>query len=279
MKLPQIYQYLDYRHYLKDYYEARKATRGSQFSYRSFARDGGFASPNFLKLVMEGQRNLGKEGIGAFIQALKLNKSEGSFFEALVYFNQAKDDQERSKRYEVLSRFKKFREVREIEASQFEYYNNWYHPVVRELTLLPEFKEDPDWIARRLYPPITKEQAAYSLKLLERLGFVARNAQGKLEATERVISTAKEVQNLAVGHFHRHMLEKARDSLSSTPPEWRDISSVTIALSKKGFLEAKRRIQDFRRELNVLLSEEKNPEVIYQLNFQIFNLSRLPWLN
>lgn len=51
----EVYGYLDYRAFLADLYTAKKA-RG--FSYRSFSRRAGLSSPNYLKLVIDGQRNL-----------------------------------------------------------------------------------------------------------------------------------------------------------------------------------------------------------------------------
>ena len=47
-----------------------KATK-PQFSYRYFSRVAGFSSPNFLKLVAEGQRNLSPKSIAKFAKKLR----------------------------------------------------------------------------------------------------------------------------------------------------------------------------------------------------------------
>jgi uncharacterized protein (TIGR02147 family) len=73
------------------------------------------------------------------------------------------------------------------------------------------------------------------------------------------------------------MIQRAAESIERTLPEKRDISSLTIALSEEKFKEAKRRIQEFRRELNILLSEDGKADSVYQINFQIFNLSEVSW--
>ena len=59
-------------------------------------------SPSFLKLVTDGQRNLGPDGVRGFTKALKLTKEEASFFANLVGFNQARDDGERNEWYRRL---------------------------------------------------------------------------------------------------------------------------------------------------------------------------------
>jgi len=106
-----------------------------------------------------------------------------------------------------------------------------------------------------------------------------RHESGKFFSIEGVRTRAKdrEVASLAIANYHRGMILRASDSLEKTPGEKRDISSLTVALNKKKFEETKRRIQEFRRELNVLLSEEKEPDSVYQINFQIFNLSEVSW--
>src|SRR5690349_5207588 len=52
-----VYEYLDYRAFLRDHYAAKKAASRA-FSYRSFSKRAGVSSPNYLKLVIEGKRNL-----------------------------------------------------------------------------------------------------------------------------------------------------------------------------------------------------------------------------
>lgn len=275
--MPNIFKYLDYRHYLKDYYRDKKAQQGSTFSYRSFSRLAGFSSPNFLKLVMEAERNLSADGIARFSKGLRLNKEEARFFGHLVHFNQAQTDQERTQWYRKLATSKRYREIREIERDQFEYFSHWYYAAVRELVLLPDFQEKPEWIAATLHPPITVKEAEDALALLQRLGFLKRERGKKLVQAERNITTTREVHSLAVGNFHRQMLKRASESIERTSHEKRDVSSLTIAVSQDKFDEAKRRIQEFRRELNVLLSDDGEADAVYQINFQMFNLTEVPW--
>lgn len=272
-----IFKYLDYRHFLKDFYREKKEARGSGFSFRVFSRQAGFAAPNFLQLVMEGKRNLSPDGIVRFIKGLHLSRDEARFFENLVRFNQSTTDEEKNRWYEKLAQSKRYREIRKIEIDQFIYYSRWHFTAIRELVLLPEFKEDPAWIAHRLSPPIKPKEAKEGLELLVGLGFLKRNANGRLIQSDRNLTTEREVASLAVANYHRQMIGRASESIERTPAPRRDISSLTVAISREKFEEAKRRIQDFRRELNVLLSDNEAVDSVYQINFQIFNLTEVPW--
>jgi len=204
-------------------------------------------------------------------------KKRPAFFKHLVHFNQASSDEARNQWYRKLATSKRYREIREIEKDQYDYFSQWYYAAVRELILLPDFQEDPEWIAENLHPKITVKEAQAALELLLRLGFVKRNRSNTLVQSERNITTAQEVRSLAVANYHRQMIRKAAESIERTAYEKRDISSLTMAISQDKFQEAKRRIQEFRRELNVLLSEDGEADAVYQINFQIFNLTEVPW--
>ena len=45
-------------------------------------------SPNYLKMIIEGKRNLSEDMISKFAKACSLNKSQGDEFKLLVLFNQ-----------------------------------------------------------------------------------------------------------------------------------------------------------------------------------------------
>lgn len=271
-----IFLYLNYRTFLKDWYQEKKK-RNPDFSYRLFARLAQFASPNFLKLVMEHQRNLSVSGIKKVSRALQLEEKESEFFTALVHFNQTVKKEEREHFFKKLSYFKEFQSVQTIEKENYEYFSVWYHAAIRELTLLPSFRENPAWIAKKLKGLVSEHDVKKSLQLLKKLGFIQRNQRGVWESTTKNISTDPEIMDMSITNFHHEMIRLADDAVDCEVAEKRDISSVTVAIDHKTFLEAKRRIQEFRRELNVLLSDCKKPDSVYQINFQFFSLSKNTW--
>ena len=59
---PDLYTYLDYRAYLRDYYEAAKE-HTTYMSFRYLSHRAGFKSPNYVKLVMDGDCNLSSKGV------------------------------------------------------------------------------------------------------------------------------------------------------------------------------------------------------------------------
>ena len=269
-----IFQYLDYRGFLRDaYVELKREQRG--FSYRWFAKKAGMASPNFLKLVTDGKRNLSPVSADAFAKVLELSLRETEFFLALVAFNQAESAAEKNKHFENIGRFRKHSRVCKLERDTFTYLSHWYYPAIRELVSCPGFREDPDWIAATLVPRIRTGEAKKAIEVLLSLGVLERDEEGNLLQGEPLLSTGAEVRSLGVGNFHRQMMARAADSIETIDRSEREISGLTVALSDEGFAMFKSKIQALRAELLELSAHEKGAERVVQFNFQAFPLARL----
>lgn len=268
-----MYGYLDYRAFLKDYYAAKKA--GSRaFSYRSFSKRAGVASPNYLKLVIEGKRDLSEKMAERFAKACGLDAEAARYFGILVSFNQAKTQAERGDFYGKLSSFQSYRHAHKLELAHAAYYSDWYMPAIRELAASVHFREAPVWIADQLIPKITALQAQQALETLLELGLLVRSAAGKLVQAHAVLSTGPETRGLHIAAFHRAMSQRAIESIDLVPKPERDISSLTLCVGAKGLSLLKERLQRVRRELLELAALEPDPEQVVQLNFQLFPLSR-----
>src|SRR6185436_18708226 len=80
--LPNIFAYLNYRDFLRDFYQEQKA-KNPVFSYQYFANRAGFKSKSFLKLVIDGRKNLTGSSLEKMAQAMKLSPKAFSYFEDL----------------------------------------------------------------------------------------------------------------------------------------------------------------------------------------------------
>ena len=142
--LVDVYRYLDYRAFLREFYDAKKA-KSRAFSYRAFSKRAGVASPNYLKLVIDGQRSLSVKMAERFASACGLDADSSRYFVHLVAFNQAKTSTERTLHYGKLTSFQHYRQAHKLEIAHAAYYSDWYMPAIRELAASREFKEDPEW--------------------------------------------------------------------------------------------------------------------------------------
>jgi uncharacterized protein (TIGR02147 family) len=268
-----VYDFLDYRAYLRAYYEAAKRQRPS-FSFRLFSKLAGLRSPNFLKLVIDGDRNLGAESIGRFAEALGLGAADAEFFADLVALDQAPTLAEKNRAFENIAASRRFRMARRISGELFAYLSHWYNPVVRELAARSDFLEEPRWIAAQLRPNISVSEAAEALRLLMSLELLVKNPDtGRIERGEPTLTTEHEVSALGAAAFHRQMLERAAQAIETVPREQRALSALTVCISPDTVLEVKQRIHQFRESLTELCDADQNGTVVYQLNVQWFPLS------
>lgn len=262
-----IFEYLDYRVFLRDYY-AQQKLKSSAFSHRALR------SSNYLSLIMKGERDLSSEMAPRFAKACGLAKSEADFFCDLVLYCQAKTTEEKTRHHERLARFRKFRDAHELDGEQTAYHQHWYMPALRELASLPAFQADPKWIAPMLEPPISPRQAAEALETLCRLGLLLRDAKGKVQQAQALVTTGPGPLGHQIFVYHHAMLDLAKRALDDLPREERDISCVTLCVSEASLPLLKQRIRAFRRELLQLAEVDPQPERVMQLNFQMFPLSR-----
>jgi len=270
-----IFEYLNYRQFLKDHYTNKKQ-KNPTYSYRLFNSKAGLQSPIFYKLISEGKRDLTEQSIAKFIKGLDLKQKEGLFFRNLVLFNQAKSNKDKALYYGQICHFRNFSRIHNLTADQYDLFYNWYNLVIYEMTKLKNFRESPQWIVTHIKETLSLEQAEASLSLLKKLGLLIRDAKTfKYKAAKPNLSTEPEELSVAVFKYHKDMIAKALDSLANDHHSIRDISSLTIALNEETFQQAKKMIQDFRRDLNVLFSQSKNNDRVYQLNFQIFPLTKI----
>jgi len=269
---PEIFDFLDYRKYLQAYYTAAKE-HNTVFSYRWFSKKAGYSSPNFLKLVIDGERNISPDSIDRFAAVLGLRGADKRFFADLVAFNQAETDKDRNLAFERVAASRRFKAARKLDHTYFRYLSNWYYPAIREMVARADFTEDPAWIGRQLVPQVQPALVATALELLLELGLVVRGDNGKLSRGNPSISTGHEVRSLAIGNYHRQMMSRAAESIESVPRERRDISALTVCIPLDRVGDLKERIQGFREVLLDLCDRSESPEAVYQINIQLFPLS------
>jgi uncharacterized protein (TIGR02147 family) len=272
-KEPDVLHYSNYRTFLADYYEFKKS-ESPIFSHRYFAKKAGITSPNYLKLVMDGQRNLTKKSLMKFAAALGLKGLRAEFFENLVFFNQAMAISERNLYYGNILRTRAKTGLRKVEEAQFQLYSDWRHIAVRELAAVKGFRPEARWVAKKLGKAITEREAEESLNLLAQVGLLKKTANGFAQSDVN-ITTSDEVRSLLVKNYHHQMIRMAGTALDYLPAGKRDVSSITIPIHARDFARLKEQIQLMRKELLNLAAEPGAGEDVVQVNIQLFPLTEM----
>jgi uncharacterized protein (TIGR02147 family) len=269
-----IFNFFDYREYLNAVYNQKK-NQQSGFSFRSFSRDAGITSPNYLLRVLKGARHLSLEYVPKFCKALRLSGDEAQFLEALVCFNNEKKIDHKEQYLRKLLTLRCRRGQHRIEDKKLQFFGKWYYPVVRELATVLDFMEDYNLLARSCLPRITAVQAKNAVAYLVKNGFIIKNAAGRYNYSEPVISSGDEVNSTLLRKYHRNNLFQCAQALDTIAKEERDISSLTMAVSRKTYYEMKKEIQDFRKRLLAMARADTNPEMVCLTGFQLIPRSEV----
>ncbi|MFW5959855.1 MAG: TIGR02147 family protein [Chitinivibrionales bacterium] len=267
-----IEYYSDYREYLRDFFRDRKE-RIKSYSYRVFCRKAGIASPSRFKEVVSGERNLTERTIPLFIKGMGLSDQEGSFFTALVHFNQSRSDEEREKYLEEMLVYRRNKVKSLIPLSSYEYFSRWYHPVLRELACLLDWKDDYRLLAKSVQPQIKVSEAKQGIATLLKLGFLKKDRHGRYTQAEPVITTGPEVDSFSVRSLNKEMSILGTRAIERFHREERDISSLTVGASHETYKSIKEEIQSFKERIISLVSDDQESNRVYSLNIQLFPLS------
>ncbi len=269
--MPNIYSYNNYREFLKDFYSSKKELR-SGFTYARFSLEAGLGSPNYFKLIADGDKNLTSANIIKFTNALKLSDIESDYFDALVNFNQAKNALEKEYYQKRVERIRKslnsdVHNQKKIEEAEFESISNWSYHAVMILTNMSDFRESPKWISKKLYGLITEKEAADILARLIMLGLLKYDANDKLIQSFKQLKTSPELKKMGARIFYEGLFKRAMESFRVDTPAERELGAYMVGISEDQLPEIRRRVREFLSELNNFAMENSKPDRVYSFMF------------
>ena len=179
-----IVEYTDYRKVVQDYYEDCK--RRFSFTWREFAEKAGFSSVVYLKYVGEGKKNLSASGATQTAQAMGLEGFERTYFELLVAYAHAKDDDSRKAIFAKICALADEHRVKFAGRDDFEFFSSWKNIVLREIApAMPGAK--PLEMAKACKPAITAAEVTEILKVLTKSGLLEKDSEGTYRQTDRTL--------------------------------------------------------------------------------------------
>lgn len=265
-----VFDYLDYRDFLQDYYNDRKKN-DAYFSYRFMGARVHLHASHLIRILQK-QRHITLKSIPGFAGLCKMSLREREYFEALVNFNKAKSETQAKSAFERLLSLSSL-DKRQLRADQYELFQHWYYGAIQVLFSFVPFKDDYAALAKRLSPPISVHQAKKAVALLERLDLIRRNCNGYFELSDQFVTTGDKWKSLAARVFQHETIRLADESLDRHAKELRDISTVTIGITKKDLPLLRETIAEFRQSLLRIAKDGDAPDDVYQFNVQLFPLT------
>lgn len=270
-----IFEYLDYRQYLKDFYDNERKNK-PWFSYRYISSKVKL-NPGYIVKVFQGKVHLGIKNIGSFADFMMLSEKEREYFSELLHFGRAKNEDEIEQRFERLQSIKGVT-FRTVADNKSDFFTQWYHMAIRSLiSIYPFDGKDYRKLASMLSPKITAQEARESIELLERLNIITRNEDGLYRVTEQFISTGEKWTAAVIRNYQKKNVELSLSAIDMHNKELRDISSVTMTIRMENIDVLRKKIQQFRQELLLISQNEENDDAVVQLNIQLFPVASCKW--
>jgi uncharacterized protein (TIGR02147 family) len=274
--MPNVFEYTDYRKYLTAWFEEKKKVQPA-FSYALFAQKAGFTDRGFFHNVIHGKRDLTKESLVKVSLAIGHTKAEAEFFENLVFFNKATSLKDRNYFYEKLNGVKSSEKAAvkalETRKDQYEFYSQWYYSAIRSFIEMHPFKDDYTLLARSIYPKIKPKEAKRAILMLEKMGLIKKNGKGFFEVSDKTITAGKEIVQLGLLNFHLQTAELAKKALQELPMGKRNISGLTLGISRETYDIMCKEIEAFQSKLLAMAEKDDKADGVYQLNFNFFPMS------
>jgi uncharacterized protein (TIGR02147 family) len=268
-----IFHYTSYRAFLGDYGDKRKA-KNPRWSYGAWARRLDLSGTASLTMIINGQRNPGKEITQKLLNYFEFSKKESDYFIDLIRLEKVKDDTRLSVLLmEKLNRQSPYSKFVKVNNSQLRVISKWYYYAIREMVHLKEFREDSKWIAEKLLFEVSPRDVKKAIDEMIELELLKRDADGKVVYSVGSIDTESDVANEYLKRFHEEMISHGRSSIRKVPVQNRSINGMTLTINQKDVPKAKELIAKFQDQLCKLM-EAKNGDSTYQLNVQFFPLTK-----
>ncbi len=280
MEKPVLSTYTNYRDYLRDVFEyRRKRTEGQlrPYSYSDFSAAADIRSPNYLKMIIQGDRNMSLDMCKKFGRALRFDKTEQAEFEALVFYGQEKDPLQRNKYLKQLSEIRSQNALASgaIDAETWEKVPGWLSWVLYALIDQEGVNFTSENLKNLLRHRVTDKQINEALNKLTEAGDI-EIVDGKASKKSHMISGAEKIPTALVRKLQAELIYLGLESLYKDEPTEREISGFTMAMTEDEYNWVRHELRKVRKDIQtkLMMAREKNQgQKVYQVNIQLFPLS------
>lgn len=283
MQAPDISTYMDYRKYLADFYAYKREQTKKDlrpYSYQMFSAAANIKSPQYLRLIIEGKRNLSDDMVVKFAKALSLNKEQSDELRQLVQYTQATDPAERNRFLKDLMEKRVSQKIKsgEIDSKTFEKIPGWVTWILYSMVDQKGVTFEPSQLKQLLGEKATLEEIQESLNKLLEAGELKRDeVTGEVKKARPLMGNADNIPVALVRKLQAELLYLGMESLFQDDPLEREFGTLTLSLTEKEFAEIKFRLRQMRKQLtkdNSIARKQEPGDRVYQLNIQLFPVTK-----
>ena len=285
---PSLSQYMNYREYLEHYFRFRVQTCRSfsrPYCYSDFSAAADIKSPNYLKLIIEGKRNLSKNMCHRFSKALKHNRSQAQEFFLLVSYGQEKDILLRNQCLKKLSeyRLKKDSSQKGQNPKSLNSGMHWLPWVLYAMADQEGVEFDPSKLRSLLSVDVSDRHIQRALEDLKSSRELKMDeTRGRIEKGASLIADSHKVSKELVQKIQSEFIYLSQEALHKYGPRDREVSGVTLALTEKEYEWVRFELRKLRKYIQKKILTQRvhtKGDRVYQINIQLFPLTESTKVN
>lgn len=276
---PVLADYLDYRKYLQDFYAFKRLQTKKDlrpYNYQMFSSAANIKSPNYLKMIIEGKRNLSEDMISKFAKALGLNKDMSEDLQLLVMYNQSTDTADRNMFLKKLSEHRVLAKLKsgEIDRKTWEKIPNWVAWVLFAMIDQEGVQFTVESLKTVLRGKAADDEIETAMTSLLQSGQVVRDQEtGQLKKAQSLTEAPEEIPVALVRKLQAQLMYLGMESLYQDNATEREFGTLTLSLTQSEFEEIKFKLRQLRKSVhkdNSNARKDSKGDRVYQLNIQLF---------
>ncbi|HNY31946.1 MAG TPA: TIGR02147 family protein [Fibrobacteria bacterium] len=265
-----VFDYLDYREFLKDFYESKKA-EFPLFSYRVMAQHVGMDASNLFR-VLQKDLHLPARCVPQVLEYVELSGRAAEYFQILLAYARTKAKKEKQL---ILEKALALRDVQRkiLEVEELSFLRDWWVVATRCLIEVLDGRANPEVMGDRFRPKVPAAEIRKALEQLHQLGLVKKVSSGRLTLTDAHLTAGGESHAAAVKSYQKQVLDLAKDSLDRFDREQRDVSTLALAVDEDAFQDIRVMLRECRRQIQKRVEDSQRPDRVMQLSMAFHPLA------
>jgi uncharacterized protein (TIGR02147 family) len=267
-----VFMYFDYRDFIRAVLETMQS---KGLSLRAIQENAGVSGSAFFSRILDGSRPLSIANAKNIAKSWGLSVDESDYFLDLVRFGNEKNVDVREELLRKLLAVRANNQEFALQDSSLKFFSKWYYPVLRDLLPLLPPNTPAEKIGRMFTPVLRAPQVESGIRYLMESGFVTLDENGVYHVEQPIVSTPPRVRSTILRKYHLKNLEVNSEVYDLFTSDDRSVTSVTCSLSKESFEKVREEIAKLREKILALSREEKNPDRVCHVGFQLVNRAKV----
>lgn len=269
-QIVNIFEFTKFRKYLAEYQEKRQELEPA-FSRTEFCNQLGLPKTrSYFNDVVQGKA-VTKGMLARFIKVLGLKGKEAKYFDAMVRFDQLKNEVAREKALDEMMSLNPNPQII-VDQDGYDLFSNWYNVVIYNLLEVLDVNNDYSELASKIFPSVSEKKIEHSMFLLQKMKLVHQDDRGFWKATRESLTTVQQCKDKMVMQYQKQCMELGRLALESAGKESRDMTTMSFSVSNRGRRMIDSEVERFKNRVRrIVTADKEKPTEVEHLNLHVFS--------